>query len=73
MRLLKTEPMSKTGVFEIVEFDDISIPKYAILSHRWGNDGLTLQDVERGTTAKEGFTKVQESCRIAQRDKIDYI
>lgn len=73
MRLLKTKLMSETGALEIEEFDDIGIPKYAILSHRWGNDEPTLRDVERGTTTKEGFKKVQQSCDMAKRDGIDYI
>ncbi|KAL7972789.1 HET protein [Trichoderma sp. SZMC 28014] len=73
MRLLKTKLISEPGAFEIEEFDDISIPQYAILSHRWGNDEPTLQDVERGATAKEGFKKVQQSCDKAKRDGIDYI
>ncbi|UKZ61775.1 uncharacterized protein TrAtP1_003034 [Trichoderma atroviride] len=73
MRLLKTKLISEPGALEIEEFDDTSTPKYAILSHRWGNDELTLQDVERGTTAKEGFKKVQQSCDMAKRNGIDYI
>lgn len=73
MRLLKTKLMSEPGALEIEEFDDIGIPKYAILSHRWGTDEPILQDVERGTTAKEGFKKVQQSCDMAKRDGIDYI
>ncbi|EHK44874.1 HET protein [Trichoderma atroviride IMI 206040] len=73
MRLLKTKLISEPGALEIEEFDDTSTPKYAILSHRWGNDELTLQDVERNTTAKEGFKKVQQSCDMAKRNGIDYI
>jgi ankyrin repeat protein len=73
MRLLKTKLISELSALEIEEFDDISIPTYAILSHRWGNDEPTLQDVERGITAKEGFKKVRQSCDIAKREGIDYI
>lgn len=73
MRLLKTKLISEPGALEIEEFDDVNIPEYAILSHRWGNGEPTLQDVESGLTTKEGFKKVQQSCDMAKRDKIDYI
>ncbi|KAL7923796.1 HET protein [Trichoderma austrokoningii] len=73
MRLLKSKLISEPGALEIKDFDDNNLPKYAILSHRWGDDELTLQDVERGTTAKEGFKKVQQSCDMAKREGIDYI
>lgn len=73
MRLLRTKLISEPGAFKIEEFDDISIPQYAILSHRWGKDEPTLQDVQGDTTAKEGFKKVKQSCDMAKRDGIDYI
>lgn len=73
MRLLRTKLISEPGTLEIEEFDDISIPQYAILSHRWGKDEPTLQDVERGTTKKGAFKKVKQSCDMAKRQGIDYI
>lgn len=74
MRLLKTKiNTSGSNALEIQEFDDTNTPKYAILSHRWGKDELTLQDVEGGITTKIGFKKVQRCCAVAKRDGFDYI
>ncbi|RFU81844.1 ankyrin repeat-containing domain [Trichoderma arundinaceum] len=67
MRLLKTDK------YEIQEFDQDRIPQYAILSHRWGREELTLQDVEGGVTTKEGFKKVQQCCVRAKADGFDYV
>ncbi|KAK4449016.1 hypothetical protein QBC34DRAFT_406522 [Podospora aff. communis PSN243] len=45
MRLLRAADL------RIIDFvDDDNAPDYAILSHTWGNDEVTLQDVQRLTT-----------------------
>lgn len=70
MRLLKTDTI------EIQMFDYGDIPPYAILSHRWGKDELTYQDLEAGTEAKErkeGFKKVRQCCAKAKTDGFDYV
>ncbi|TFB00306.1 hypothetical protein CCMA1212_007939 [Trichoderma ghanense] len=66
MRLLNTSTL------EPQEFDYGNIPPYAILSHRWGKEEMTLQDLERGVTNKEGFTKIQQCCERAKSDGFDY-
>ncbi|KAI0467719.1 hypothetical protein F4859DRAFT_493404 [Xylaria cf. heliscus] len=41
MRLLRTDTLA------LVEFFDENVPAYAILSHTWGSDELSLQDLQR--------------------------
>ncbi|OAQ69735.1 HET domain-containing protein [Pochonia chlamydosporia 170] len=70
MRLLKTNTV------EIVEFAHDQIPDYAILSHRWGAEEVTLQEVQQGsaqTRLKQGFKKVQQCCARAKDDGYNYV
>ncbi|KAK4085296.1 uncharacterized protein Triagg1_286 [Trichoderma aggressivum f. europaeum] len=66
MRLLKTDTL------EFRDFDYGNIPEYAILSHRWGSEELTLQELEAGVTNKQGYKKVQQFCSRAKADGFDY-
>ena len=60
MRLLNT----KTLVLE--EFFDSQIPKYAILSHRWGEREVTYKEMRRGKAPKgPGLTKIKKFCALA--------
>ncbi|KAI8630732.1 het domain-containing protein [Xylariaceae sp. FL1651] len=54
-------------------FNDI--PKYAILSHRWGKQEVTLQDWSNLDTArkKSGYAKIEGSCKQALNDGIQYV
>ncbi|PPJ56174.1 hypothetical protein CBER1_09082 [Cercospora berteroae] len=53
MRLLNVR------TFQLAEFHDGNRPKYAIASHRWSNEEVTLRDVrERRDTDKIGYTKI---------------
>lgn len=69
MRLLKTDTI------ELQTFEYGDTPPYAILSHRWGKDEVTYQDLEIGSEAaqrKEGFQKVRQCCAKAKADGFDY-
>ncbi|OPB46915.1 hypothetical protein A0O28_0070390 [Trichoderma guizhouense] len=66
MRLLKTDTL------EFRDFDYGNIPQYAILSHRWGSEELTLQEMEAGVINKHGYKKVQQFCSRAKADGFDY-
>jgi Heterokaryon incompatibility protein (HET) len=62
MRLLKD---TGHGDLSLVEYDDDTIPRYAILSHTWGADGeeVTFKDLAEGTGKnKTGYDKI-EFCR----------
>ncbi|KAJ3566642.1 hypothetical protein NPX13_g7063 [Xylaria arbuscula] len=48
---------------------------YAILSHTWGDDEVTYQDManpDRYTCSKQGFLKIAKTCEFASRDGIKY-
>ena len=61
MRLLNTESL----LFE--EFFGTQVPKYAILSHRWGDDEVTLQDFRKGRKRNgQGHAKIMQCCALAK-------
>ncbi|KNG80571.1 HET and Ankyrin domain protein, partial [Aspergillus nomiae NRRL 13137] len=67
MRLLKTTK-SNVGAFEIEEFadDQLQNQPYAILSHTWGSDEVTLQNInEPIIKSRVGYRKVEQCCSIA--------
>ncbi|EQB59054.1 HET domain-containing protein [Colletotrichum gloeosporioides Cg-14] len=66
MRLLHTTTL------DLNEFIG-DVPPYAILSHTWENDEVSLQDLS--TTAgrsKKGFKKIEACCAQARRDGCDW-
>ncbi|KAL7924628.1 Sucrase/ferredoxin-like domain-containing protein [Trichoderma austrokoningii] len=73
MRLLSTE------TYQITEFFDYSIPEYAILSHTWGPEELTYQDLTTRSidvarqTKPQGFAKVEGACALARSEGHAYI
>ncbi|KAK3619190.1 hypothetical protein LTR56_024189 [Elasticomyces elasticus] len=68
MRLLK---LGSLGALEFVECSHGSIPRYAILSHTWGEDKdeVTFDDICNGTGKdKAGFAKIDFCARQAKQD-----
>ncbi|KAL5316398.1 hypothetical protein ACEPPN_015443 [Leptodophora sp. 'Broadleaf-Isolate-01'] len=48
-------------------------PKYAILSHRWLNDEVSLKDMQDGIAAKKaGYAKIKFCCDQAAKDGLQY-
>ena len=67
MRLLDT----KTLLFH--EFIGTKAPPYAILSHTWGEDEVTFQDMQRGDAqSKAEYDKVRRCCEMAAADGFSY-
>lgn len=71
MRLLN----AKTLNFE--EFmNEKSFPKYAILSHTWGSEEVTYQDMRDGLSQavqqKTGFTKIRWACQQAKAEGLEF-
>lgn len=65
MRLLNVNAQK----LELVEFFGNQIPPYAILSHTWGNDEVTFQDVQRGQYEhKLGYRKICLTRQQTRRD-----
>jgi hypothetical protein len=55
--------------------DEDAIPRYAILSHRWGEDAeeVTFKDLAKKTgRGKSGYKKIQLCCEQAKRDGLQY-
>lgn len=69
MRLIKTDTL------DLVEFVD-RVPPYVILSHTWGPDEITFQDLTTGSRAavkkKTGYAKIAGFCKRAVEDGYDY-
>lgn len=59
---------------ELEEFPDDNIPKYAILSHRWQDDEVSLQDMLSATAVKKaGYIKLKLCCNQAVEDDLQYV
>jgi hypothetical protein len=54
--------------FKLHEFFGTSIPNYAILSHTWGTDEVSFQDMQAGAfRTKLGFEKINYTCTEARK------
>jgi hypothetical protein len=70
MRLLE---YNNDGEFSQVEFFGDDIPEYAILSHRWGAEEVTLADLKDGTgKSKAGYGKLRFCGEQARSDGLQY-
>ena len=71
MRLLKNEG---SGGFRLTpKLSDENIPPYAILSHTWGGDEVTFEDLEGGIgQSKAGYQKIEFCGEQAARDNLHY-
>src|SRR5438034_11394513 len=70
MRLINVE------TYELHEFFGEKIPKYAILSHTWGDEEVSFRDMQMlndNTITKQGFQKIDYTCRQAKVDKLDWV
>ncbi|KAK7444089.1 hypothetical protein VKT23_015487 [Stygiomarasmius scandens] len=68
MRLLNTKTL------QVAEFYT-DIPPYAILSHTWGKEEVTFQDIQILETAKTkaGWSKIEGACTYASKHHFDWI
>jgi hypothetical protein len=70
MRLLNARTLRLEESFNNHE----SKPKYAILSHTWGSEEVTFEDVQEDTARKKkGFAKLQYTCDQAIKDGLEYV
>ncbi|KAI0012033.1 HET-domain-containing protein [Xylariaceae sp. FL0662B] len=61
---------------KLVEFVGDNRPRtgYVILSHTWGEEEVTFQDLSNpGHTQKLGYAKIEGSCQQAIRDNYSYV
>ncbi|KFY98268.1 hypothetical protein V498_01533 [Pseudogymnoascus sp. VKM F-4517 (FW-2822)] len=67
MRLINTTTLA------IEIFFDGHAPPYAVLSHRWHNGEVSLQEMQDGTAVERpGHAKIAQTCALAVRDGLGY-
>ncbi|KAK1495259.1 protein-L-isoaspartate O-methyltransferase [Colletotrichum tamarilloi] len=72
--VVKEKLFGPLGNFVIYEGDNA--PDFAILSHTWEAEEVTLQDVhdaQKDITLMAGYPKITGACRLAQSQGYDYI
>jgi hypothetical protein len=68
MRLLHTKKI------ELQEFRPRKVPNYVVLSHTWGEEEVTLQNIKTSEATKlQGYEKVSKACLVAGADGFDYL
>jgi hypothetical protein len=68
MRLLNVE------TFKLETFDRSKIPKYAALSHTWGDEEVTFQDIATDLSQRKiGWTKILRSAAEAKKHSCKYV
>lgn len=68
MRLLNTSS------FDLRSFEDNEAPPYAILSHTWDKEEITLQDLKKTDAAnRQGYEKVRSFCYKARANGFNYV
>ncbi|QDS74748.1 hypothetical protein FKW77_001219 [Venturia effusa] len=75
MRLLKSDLNSSDSLFGQF-LTALNRPSYAILSHTWGREEITFEDVKRGKscfTNKKGYAKLQGCCNKAREDGYEWV
>ncbi|KAM6509682.1 hypothetical protein FALCPG4_017329 [Fusarium falciforme] len=69
MRLINTKTLRLEG------FNEVNRPPYAILSHTWGGQEVTfqdMQDVSDQHLLKAGYQKILQTCKVALNSNIEY-
>jgi len=50
------------------------LPKYMILSHTWGQDEVSFEDLKNGShITKKAYPKIRETCRLAREHALQYV
>lgn len=62
-----------TSTLKLEEFIGSNIPPYAILSHTWGNEEVSFQDMQgSGAMEKVGYEKISRCCEKAATGGFEY-
>lgn len=64
-----------TTTLELAEFYDSNTPPYAILSHTWGDEEITFQDMQESSErirSKSGYIKIVKFCSRARHHGFQY-
>ncbi|KAI4859899.1 HET-domain-containing protein [Hypoxylon rubiginosum] len=58
-----------TSNYELREFLESEVPRYAILSHTWGDEEVSFQDMLSPHQAPgKGYEKIKQACRLARHN-----
>lgn len=58
----------------VEEFNTQQVPSYAILSHRWGEEEVLLQDIQKKHVGSlKGYPKILGCCEQARKDGFEYV
>ncbi|KAF9064156.1 heterokaryon incompatibility protein-domain-containing protein [Rhodocollybia butyracea] len=73
MRLLRTTGTDPELIY--IANENLKLPKYAILSHVWGDEEVTFQDMQDPLKRKgmKGWFKLVGACELARREDWEYI
>ena len=71
MRLLHFNALGRPV---LTDFRGKTIPPYAILSHRWGDSEILIEDISNGAYKKkeEGYQKLRFCANQAAQDELQY-
>ena len=62
-----------TNTLQFKDFDSREWPKYAILSHRWGDGEVSYKEMRKGTApAGPGLTKIERFCKLAATRDLEW-
>ncbi|KAK6383621.1 hypothetical protein LTS17_002913 [Exophiala oligosperma] len=63
-----------TRTCRLQDFSQGEIPPYAILSHTWGEEEVSFQDMSSARCQRyKGYAKILQACKVAVRDGLEYI
>jgi hypothetical protein len=65
-----------TTTIKLQWFDDTDLPYYAILSHTWGKEEISLQEMESPTPetfSKLGYQKITGACSLTKKRYLEWI
>ncbi|KAI1767417.1 HET-domain-containing protein [Hypoxylon sp. FL1150] len=76
MRLLDTRTLELVSKDVVDKEARSSIPKYAILSHRWTEEEIKFEDIagniKKATRRKKGWSKMRDFCNEARENGYNY-
>jgi tetratricopeptide (TPR) repeat protein len=73
MRLLQRDSTGRFSLTEDIPDDGDTFPLYAILSHTWGKQEVTFDDLNNNTgSSKDGYEKLEFCANQAEQDGLRY-
>lgn len=74
MRLIKASSLDQPTGLQMVDFTPDKVPRYAILSHTWGENEVVYTDiVNRTYENKATFKKIRYSCIQTLADELQWV